>query len=41
MEEPLAQVSSASLQQKWKDGSYKVSIAPQRPLEYETQRTMG
>ena len=37
MEEPLAQVSSASLQQKWKYESYKVSIAPERLLENETQ----
>ena len=38
MEEPLAQVSSASTQQKWKYGSYK---APQKPLENETQWVYG
>ena len=27
MEKPMAQMSSASLQQKWKYGSYNVSIA--------------
>ena len=41
MEEPLAQVSSASLQQKWKYGSYKVSIASERLLENECQCLKG
>ena len=41
MEEPLAHVSSASSKQKWKYGSYKVSIASERLLENGTQCTMG
>ena len=36
MEEPLAQVFSATSQQKWKYGWYKISIASKRPLENAT-----
>ena len=36
MEEPLAQVSSASWQQKWNYASYKVSIGSESLLENET-----
>ena len=41
MGEPLAQVSSASLQHKLKYRSYKVSLASERLLENETQCIMG
>ena len=41
MEEPLAQVSSASSKQKWKYRSYKVSIASKRLLENGAKRIMG
>ena len=36
MEEPLAQVSSASWQQKWNYASHKVSIGSESLLENET-----
>ena len=39
MKEPLAQVSSTSSQQKWKYGSYKVSIASERLVENEWVNT--
>ena len=41
MEEPLAQVSSASSKQKWKYGLCKVSIASERLVENETRCIMG
>ena len=40
MEESLAQVSSASSQQKWKYRSYEVSIASKK-IRNETQWIMG